>query len=134
MLRDIYLLIHPFGVSIKLYALCEDPIKHQGTKKLRLGERGHIPTKSRCTSCNSNLCFANGNKWHGSVNLAAKSDATEKKKSVVKSKSTKKKTSEPSSDGFPIKHVSIGPRFQVEVPQWTDDIFESDSKWLGTQV
>jgi hypothetical protein len=57
-----------------------------------------------------------------------------RKKSFVKSKSTKKKTYEPSSDGFPIKHVSIGPRFQAEVPQWTGDIFESDSKWLGTQV
>ncbi|CAJ2676554.1 unnamed protein product [Trifolium pratense] len=93
-----------------------------------------ISHKSRCTGCNSNLCSANGNKRHGSVNMAAKPDATEKKKSAAKSTSTKKKTSEPSSNDFPVMHVSIGPRFQAEVPQWTGEIYESDSKWLGTQV
>ncbi|GAU19423.1 hypothetical protein TSUD_76670 [Trifolium subterraneum] len=115
-------------------AMYEDPVDHQGTMKLRCSERRNIPVKSRCTGFNSNLCSANGNKWHGSVNMAAKPDATEKKKSAAKSKSTKKKTSVPSSNDFPVKHVCIGPRFQAEVPQWTGEISDSDSKWLGTQV
>ncbi|GAU19420.1 hypothetical protein TSUD_76640 [Trifolium subterraneum] len=112
----------------------EDSVDHQGTMELRRSKRRHISSNCRCTSCNSNSCSANGNKLHCSVNMAAKPDATEKKKSAAKSKSAKKKTSEPSSNEFPVKHVSIGPRFQAEVPQWTGEISESDSKWLGTQV
>ncbi|PPS12258.1 hypothetical protein GOBAR_AA08382 [Gossypium barbadense] len=30
--------------------------------------------------------------------------------------------------------VPIGPLFQVEVPEWTGVVSESDSKWLGTRV
>jgi hypothetical protein len=58
----------------------------------------------------------------------------EKKKSAGKSKLTKKKKSEPSGGDYPVKRVPIGPRFQAEVPQWTDEVYVSDPKWLGTQV
>ncbi|PNX91793.1 AT-rich interactive domain-containing protein 2-like [Trifolium pratense] len=121
--------------KVKMHpAVYEDPVGHQGTTKLRRGKRRHISSKSRCTGCNSNSCSANGNELHCSVNMAAKPDATEKKKSAAKPKSTRKKTSKPSCNDFPVKHVSIGSRFQAEVPQWTGEISESDSKWLGTQV
>ena len=30
--------------------------------------------------------------------------------------------------------IPTGQKHQVEVPQWTDEISESDSKWLGTHV
>ncbi|CAK9156755.1 unnamed protein product [Ilex paraguariensis] len=32
------------------------------------------------------------------------------------------------------KRVPIGPYFQTEVPEWTGEAHESDSKWLGTKV
>jgi hypothetical protein len=54
-----------------------DPIGHQGTKKLRRSEMGPIPAKSRCTRWNTNLCSANGNKLHGSINLAAVEESVE---------------------------------------------------------
>jgi hypothetical protein len=66
--------------------------------------------------------------------MTAKPDATEKKKSSSKSKSNKKKKLVPSEDDFRVKHVSIGHLFQAEVPQWTDEVYVSDPKWLGTQV
>ncbi|KEH16256.1 hypothetical protein MTR_0259s0060, partial [Medicago truncatula] len=33
-----------------------------------------------------------------------------------------------------LKFVSVGPLFQVEVPQWTGVVYGSDSKLLGTQI
>ncbi|XP_020219574.1 AT-rich interactive domain-containing protein 1 [Cajanus cajan] len=30
--------------------------------------------------------------------------------------------------------VPVGPKHQAEVPKWTDMTYESDSKWLGTQI
>lgn len=32
------------------------------------------------------------------------------------------------------KKVPIGPRFQVDVPEWDDPIYECDTKWLGTRI
>ncbi|KAK2439084.1 AT-rich interactive domain-containing protein [Trifolium repens] len=121
--------------KVKMHpAMYEDPVGHQGTMKLRCSERLPISPKSRCTCCNSKSCSANGNKLHGSVNMAAKPDGTEKKKSTSKSKSNKKKKLVPSEDDFRVKYVSIGHLFQAEVPQWTDEVYVSDPKWLGTQV
>ncbi|XP_016472753.1 AT-rich interactive domain-containing protein 1-like isoform X1 [Nicotiana tabacum] len=32
------------------------------------------------------------------------------------------------------KLVSIGSEFQADIPEWKNDIYESDSKWLGTRI
>lgn len=32
------------------------------------------------------------------------------------------------------KIASIGSEFQVDIPEWKNDIYESDSKWLGTRI
>lgn len=32
------------------------------------------------------------------------------------------------------KQVSVGPHFQAEVPEWTGEILESDSKWQGERM
>lgn len=32
------------------------------------------------------------------------------------------------------KKIPLGPKFQVEVPEWSGITSESDSKWLGTRV
>nr|KYP64227.1 hypothetical protein KK1_018818 [Cajanus cajan] len=31
-------------------------------------------------------------------------------------------------------HIPVGPNHQAKVPKWTDMSYESDSKWLGTQI
>ena len=36
-------------------------------------------------------------------------------------------------DLFP-NPIPVGPNFQAEVPEWTGEVTESDSKWLGKQV
>ncbi|CAL5214859.1 unnamed protein product [Lathyrus oleraceus] len=65
---------------------------------------------------------------------AAKPDVTEKKKSTAEPDVAVKEKSDPTSDDSREKSVSIGHRFQTEVPEWTGVASESDSKWLGTQV
>jgi hypothetical protein len=90
-------------------AMYEDPVV-----KLRCSERRPVPTKPRCSCCIS-LSVA-GNKLHGFV--------TENKKSTAKAVVNKKKKFKP----------SVGHRFQVELPQCTGVVYESDSKCLGTQV
>nr|KYP65653.1 Protein ECM5 [Cajanus cajan] len=47
---------------------------------------------------------------------------------------TAKTISEPSGGESLEKQVSVGPRFQAEVPEWTGVVSESDSKWLGIQI
>lgn len=32
------------------------------------------------------------------------------------------------------KHIPIGPNYQASVPKWTGETFESEPKWLGTQI
>ncbi|CAK9134394.1 unnamed protein product [Ilex paraguariensis] len=32
------------------------------------------------------------------------------------------------------KRIPVGPYFQAEVPEWTGENYESDCKWLGTQI
>ena len=92
-------------------AMYEDPVV-----KLRCSERRPVATKPRCSCCIS-LSVA-GNKLHGFV--------TEKKKSTAKAVVNKKKKSKPSWHD--------DSRFQVELPQCTGVVYESDSKCLGTQV
>ncbi|XP_039690606.1 AT-rich interactive domain-containing protein 2 [Medicago truncatula] len=90
-------------------AMYEDPVV-----KLRCSERQPVPSKPRCSCCIS--LYVAGNKLHGFI--------TEKKKSTAKAVVNKKKKSKP----------SVGHRFQVELPQCTSVVYESDSKCLGTQV
>ncbi|XP_059634202.1 AT-rich interactive domain-containing protein 1-like isoform X2 [Cornus florida] len=37
-------------------------------------------------------------------------------------------------DNHKRKRIPVGPFFQAKVPEWTGETYESDSKWLGTQV
>ncbi|WJX82965.1 hypothetical protein P8452_65664 [Trifolium repens] len=42
--------------------------------------------------------------------------------------------SQSSLDTPPTVNIPLGPNHQTEVPEWTGTIYESDSKWLGTQI
>ncbi|RDX98583.1 AT-rich interactive domain-containing protein 1, partial [Mucuna pruriens] len=39
-----------------------------------------------------------------------------------------------SLDRYTRVHIPVGPNHQAEVPEWTGLTYESDSKWLGTQI
>ncbi|XP_024636354.2 AT-rich interactive domain-containing protein 2 [Medicago truncatula] len=62
----------------------------------------------------------------------SKAAVTKKKISTAKAAVTEEKKYDPFSDDS--RDVSVGPLFQVEVPQWTGIVYGSDSKSLGTQV
>ncbi|MCD7453723.1 hypothetical protein HAX54_021955 [Datura stramonium] len=32
------------------------------------------------------------------------------------------------------KRIPVGPQFQADIPEWIEEIYESDSKWLGTRI
>ncbi|KAK4352872.1 hypothetical protein RND71_028390 [Anisodus tanguticus] len=32
------------------------------------------------------------------------------------------------------KRIPVGPQFQADIPEWIEEIYESDSKWSGTQI
>ena len=115
-------------------AMYEDHVAHQqhSTAKLRCSERLPTSVKSRlCSCCNS--CSANGNRLTSSVNTEAEKCPPDKTTATV-DPLTAKTTTDQSGDDFLEKQVSIGPLSQAEVPEWTGEVSESDSKWLGTQV
>lgn len=102
---------------------------HHATMKLRCSERLPSSVKSRSCSC-CNPCSPDGNRLAGSLNIEAEKCSPEKTTEAVYAL-TAKTIAEPSSLE---KQVSVGPRFQAEVPEWTGVVYEIDAKWLGTQV
>ncbi|XP_058732034.1 AT-rich interactive domain-containing protein 2-like isoform X2 [Vicia villosa] len=107
--------------KVKMHpAMYEDPVAlgHQGAKKLRCSERISSAVSSRCTCCS---LYGNGNECL-LEKTTSKPDVAGKKKSKSY------------WDNVHETLVSIGHRFQAEVPEWTGVASESDSKWLGTQV
>ncbi|TKY60645.1 AT-rich interactive domain-containing protein 2 [Spatholobus suberectus] len=114
-------------------AMYEDHVAlgRHATGKLRCSERLPSSVKHRSCSC-CNPCSPNGNRLAGSLNMEAEKSPLEKKETL--DELTAKSIAESYGDDSLEKQVSIGPRFQAEVPKWTGIISESDSKWLGTQV
>ncbi|KAG4999001.1 hypothetical protein JHK87_020073 [Glycine soja] len=102
------------------------------TRKLRCSERLPSFVKSRSCSC-CNPCSPNGNRLTGSHIMEAEKCPLEKT-TETPDVSTTITIAKPSGDESLEKQVSVGPRFQAEVPEWTGVFSESDSKWLGTHV
>ncbi|MED6123534.1 hypothetical protein PIB30_050049 [Stylosanthes scabra] len=112
---------------------------HHSAARLRCSERLPTPVKSRtCSCCNS--CSPIGKKLTSSVNTKAKNcvpdkaTATADKTAATVDPSTARTMTEKSGEEVIEKHVSVGPLYQADVPEWTGEVCESDSKWLGTQV
>ncbi|KAK7369708.1 hypothetical protein VNO80_11751 [Phaseolus coccineus] len=115
-------------------AMYEDHVAlgRHATGKSRCNERLPFSVKSwSCSICNP--CSHNGNTLAGSHNKGAEKCPHEKTSETV-DVLTEKAMAESSGDEFLEKQVSVGPRFQAEIPEWTGVVSESDSKWLGTRV
>ncbi|XP_027921685.1 AT-rich interactive domain-containing protein 2 [Vigna unguiculata] len=108
-------------------AMFEDPVAldRLATGKSRCRERLPSSVKSRSCSC-CNPCSHNGN-------TLAENCPHEKTTETI-DVLTEKENGESSGDESHEKQVSVGPRFQAEIPEWTGVASDSDSKWLGTRV
>ncbi|GKU95239.1 hypothetical protein SLEP1_g8622 [Rubroshorea leprosula] len=98
----------------------EEFLGHHSSERLRIGNR--IPTPTRncpCSCCNPRP--------------ASQKVASPKRDPHVILPSSNW-TADPFEDDFIEKHVSVGPSFQAEVPEWTGMVSDSETKWLGTCV
>ncbi|KAL6954123.1 hypothetical protein U1Q18_049290 [Sarracenia purpurea var. burkii] len=107
-------------------------LNHRSAEGLRCSERVPSLTKSRfCPCCNS--CSASQNKM---VN-APKGEVDNNPKvqtHLIAGIMGTNPIDGISKDETVEKHVSVGPFFQAEVPEWTGVVVKSDSKWLGTRM
>lgn len=104
----------------------------QSAERLRCSER--LPALVKLHSCSCcNPCSAPQNKLKSPIKTAFKNHLN-KQEPVADDLSAVKTTPSPSEDEHVQRHVSVGPRFQAEVPEWTGMVSGSDSKWLGTQL
>ena len=114
-------------------SLYEDSVvrNHQSTERLRCSKRLPIVAKSRlCSCCNS--CPPVPSKPINSPKVEPESEPDEPTAEVDLPAMVTEVC--PSEDESAEKHVSVGPLFQADVPEWTGVVSESDPKWLGTQV
>lgn len=109
----------------------DEVINHQTTEKLRHSKRIPLTKSHSCLCCNSS---AAPHTSHREVADVARPRAQfEAAVTVVKEQPSNTNDHKP-CDAQPEREVSIGPRFQAEVPQWTGIASDSDSKWLGTRM
>ncbi|CAL0313357.1 unnamed protein product [Lupinus luteus] len=101
------------------------------TARLKCSGRHATSVKSRlCSCCKSRS--ADENRLTSSVNKEAEKCPPKEtaKVDLLTAKIMAKKAGKVCEKG----NVSIGPRYQAEVPEWTGVVSESDSKWPGTQI
>uniref|UniRef100_A0A5B7AZW1 Putative AT-rich interactive domain-containing protein 2 isoform X1 n=1 Tax=Davidia involucrata TaxID=16924 RepID=A0A5B7AZW1_DAVIN len=109
----------------------DNVINHQSTEGLRCSKRLPSLTKSHfcpcCSSCSATSKLASPHK--------AEVEKSPKEQTLVSVEILATSTTDGMSGDEPLqKHVSVGPLFQAEVPEWTGVVSESDSKWLGTRI
>ncbi|CBI34361.3 unnamed protein product, partial [Vitis vinifera] len=104
-------------------------VNHQSTEKSRCSRR-LFSVKSHLCSCS-----AAQSKLPGPHRT--KSESCPKEQALTPNEQEPENTNT-LDDLFPddlfLKPIPVGPNFQAEVPEWTGEVTESDSKWLGTQV
>ncbi|XP_024935075.2 AT-rich interactive domain-containing protein 2 [Ziziphus jujuba] len=105
---------------------------HHSTERLRCSERVPNLVKSRlCACCNSRS--SSQSKLRSPCKLELGKDPKEEAPAEVDLSVTDTEVSPPKDEPLE-KHVSVGPLFQADVPEWTGVVAESDPKWLGMQV
>ncbi|GMH29749.1 hypothetical protein Nepgr_031592 [Nepenthes gracilis] len=116
-------------------SIYEDPIApdHQPIGGLRCSKRlpSSVKTPS-CLCCKS--CSASQSKLSRPLNPRLGNDPNYQELIKTNSPAIKPPDSWSHND-LPIdKHVSVGPHFQANIPDWSHVISLSDSKWLGTKI
>ncbi|RHN80247.1 putative transcription factor & chromatin remodeling ARID family [Medicago truncatula] len=128
------------GSSSKIHpAKYEDPVSlgQQGRVNLRRSKRLSMSLKLHAMESEKSPMEKTTGKPDIVINKkkpTTKAAVRKKKKSTANAAGTEEKKYDPFSDDSRDKVVSVGPLFQVEVPQWTGVVYGSDSKSLGTQV
>lgn len=115
-------------------SMYEDNIasNHHSTGRLRCSGRVPNSAKSRMCSC-CNLCSDSQSKLVSLHKLELERDMKEQTPEEVYLSAPDIEVNPP-VDESPQRHVSLGPLFQADVPEWTSVVSESDPKWLGTRV
>ncbi|GFZ06891.1 ARID/BRIGHT DNA-binding, ELM2 domain and myb-like DNA-binding domain-containing protein [Actinidia rufa] len=109
-----------------------DVLNHLSAEGLRCSERLPSLTKPRfCPCCNS--CSASPTKVVTPHKVEVVNNPKEQAPPSAKIMGTNANVGMPNDEPFQ-KHVSVGPLFQAEVPEWTGVVADSDSKWLGTTM
>ncbi|PSS04190.1 AT-rich interactive domain-containing protein [Actinidia chinensis var. chinensis] len=109
-----------------------DVLNHLSAEGLRFSERLPSLTKPRfCPCCNS--CSTSPTKVVTPHKVEVVNNPKEQAPPSAKIMGTNAIVGMPNDEPFQ-KHVSVGPLFQAEVPEWTGVVADSDSKWLGTTM
>ncbi|KAJ9147932.1 hypothetical protein P3X46_030045 [Hevea brasiliensis] len=104
----------------------------QSAKRLRCSERLSALVKPRLCSCCSS-CSAAQSQLISSPNTEFE-NGLKQRPPFADDLSAVSTTLSPSGDEEILSHVSVGPHFQAEVPEWISIVSESDPRWLGTRV
>ncbi|KAG6408047.1 hypothetical protein SASPL_131049 [Salvia splendens] len=107
----------------------DEVIDHQTTEKLRYSRRIPVIKPPSCSCCPSSAAPHS----HREADVARPKEPSEAAATVVKEQPLNMNDHK-SCDVPAEREVSIGPRFQAQVPQWTGTASDSDSKWLGTRM
>ncbi|XP_010541093.1 PREDICTED: AT-rich interactive domain-containing protein 2 [Tarenaya hassleriana] len=104
------------------------------TESLRCSIRRLDVSKTRsCSCCNESPVHQTKLRFtkNREPNRVSKTETPERTDPVA---GTSRAMAESSETEIPRRHVPVGPLFQARVPQWTDPVSDSDSKWLGTSI
>ncbi|EEF51218.1 AT-rich interactive domain-containing protein 2 [Ricinus communis] len=108
------------------------PPSDPSSERVRCSERLPALVKPRsCSCCNS--CSAPKSQLISPPKTELE-NAPKAKVLMAEDLSAATATLSSSGDIHIHRHVSVGRRFQAEVPEWTGLVSESESKWLGTQA
>ncbi|KAK6263132.1 hypothetical protein QUC31_008948 [Theobroma cacao] len=112
-------------------SMYEDGIlSHHLTERSRCSEKLPTTQSRSCSCCSSDSALQKNSmcrhKTESECGLKEQSPVTIDSSSLDM-------TVEPSGDDSLRRQVSVGLRFQAEVPEWTGMVSDTDSKWLGTQ-
>ncbi|PSS11390.1 AT-rich interactive domain-containing protein [Actinidia chinensis var. chinensis] len=109
-----------------------DVLNHRSAEGLRCSDRLPSLTKPRfCPCCNS--CSVSPTNVVTPRKVEVVNNPKEQAPPSAKIMGTNAIVGMPNDEPFQ-KHVSVGPLFQAEVPEWTGVVPDSDSKWLGTMM
>lgn len=103
---------------------------HQpSTERLRFSERLPASVESHL-HCDCNLSPASENKSAAPQKTVCQNGSKEEAPETLDLQSSNAALG-PSGFESPTKQVFVGPFFQAKVPEWTGEVSESDTRWLG---